>query len=106
MIRLSPGFRMHACRIDSLASLLRQQGPFVLVGRMKQATHHCASALNHTLNPQPETGQDEAGDTALHLAASSGHVPAVFHILSTEAAKKIDFWTLRNKRGKTAGDIG
>ena len=50
--------------------------------------------------------QDEAGDTALHLAVSKGHVPAVFHILSSEAAKDVTRWSLRNKRGRTAGELG
>ena len=50
--------------------------------------------------------QDEAGDTALHLAVSKGHVPAVFHILSSEAAKDVTRWSLRNKCGRTAGELG
>ena len=50
--------------------------------------------------------QDEAGDTSLHLAASKGHVPAVFHVFNSEAAKDVTRWSLRNKRGWTAGELG
>ena len=72
----------------------------------------CCSAYTHPIASSYSVShlfwcvQDEAGDTALHLAVSKGHVPAVFHILSSEAAKDVTRWSLRNKCGRTAGELG
>ena len=61
--------------------------------------------LHQNINPFAQCEQTPQGNTALHLAATEGHTVAVFHILTSAAARTHTFWTLRNNNGKTAWEL-